>query len=471
MVGEKFFLNISSLTHTELNSCIRFSRVDVFNKREEIIQTLELFKRNKIRFFSLLKDEKKLFFLLFPNEKKFIKKCLIDHFHYCMLFFEDFVIHNELQKNKEKRLEILEQFYAKKRIEKEFLAVNKKRIKIEKAKKTNIDSFLNLYLMHKSKFYFLLKEFDNEVFNEIDLAVNYLDKYYFFSKMNAFQELESNSLMNNVTYEHVFKDEIVEKIDFEAKNGNDVLFKIYRYTIALYNKDFDFERYLKLKKMVLDNIGNFEPELKKLVLSDLSNYVSYMYNKNADNKLIQESFEILKIQIKMKTLIDNNTFPDAAFSQNVRIALYLKEYEWAENFIETHKKYLKNTDLVLVSKADLLYNQAKYEELYSIVKNRANEKKIEGYNLRCIYAKALYDQQKFEELNIFLANFSTALRRKKENSENLLSSKIGFIQYLSRIVKYLNFNSKLKVLQKELSENKQVFHRNWLISKINILID
>ena len=59
MIGEKFFNSLSSLSSSELNACIRYSMIDIFNKRPEITHTIKLFKKSKDNFFILLESEEK----------------------------------------------------------------------------------------------------------------------------------------------------------------------------------------------------------------------------------------------------------------------------------------------------------------------------------------------------------------------------------------------------------------------------
>lgn len=467
MVGEKFYSNLLILTDSELKSCIRFSSNPFFNKRDEITTTLKLFKARKDDFKNLLLDEELIFKKIFGSKQTFSKKALIDHFYYCLLFFEQFVIQIEIQDSKEKQLKILQKFYSKRGAQKEADSINSKLIDLTNSKNISFNSYLTLYELHIDKFLNLVEHFSNDVFQNIEKAVDNLDKFYFIAKHHWTQELEVLSQTTNFEYKGRLMNEIQNEIITDEELSNKLLFKIYKITYALYNGDFSLESYFELKELVLSNLEKFESRTKKQVLMDLSNYIAYLYKTSSDLELLKESFVIQKIQAEHKTLLKNNILPEPNFASALRVAMYLKEFEWCEKFIDESKHYVENQNSVRKAQAELCYNTGKYDEALDLVNIIEMKKFTDQYELKNLYAKILFDQKKHDLLENHLKTYELFLRRNKEASDERIEMNLRFVLYLKRLNNNITNSKRIAKLKNDVELDLSFFNRHWLLGEIN----
>ncbi len=469
MVGEKFFINISSLDSKELNGFIRFSKSSFLNKKAELTKTLILFKKNKKHFKNLLKNENLLFKTLFPKEI-LNKKQLKNHFQYCEYLFEDFIVYHISQNNKEQRLQILSTYYAENNIVKEALSSNSKLISIVEKKKINFRNYYSLFDLNLKRFNILLNDFNYETFQFAEKAIDYLDQYYFLEKFNIHQELLADTIMSSRKYDVRLINEIENEISKNAVLSKKLLFQIYNITNNLYQRKVDKEVFQKLKELIIPNIEKFDFKSKKKYLEDIGNYLSILYSATGDNSLLKEFFENYKVQLKHETLLKNCVLPDANFAQIVRVSLFLKEYDWAVNFVAEYENSLENKDLVLISKAEIAYNQKKYEQFFEIAnKVDLNSTKLK-YELKALYAKVFYDTKEFESLENHLNSFEIYLRRQKTLSELVKTNNLNFVLYLKRLLSNVVKPHNLKILKKDIEADKGVFNRNWLLIRVDLLL-
>lgn len=471
MLGEKFIKCIELLNSSELNTCIRYSKDTILNHRKIITKTLELYKKNPQSFISLLKNEEKLFKKLFPQQKIFDKKPLNSHFHQMMIYMEEFIAIRKIQQDKNERQRILEGFYIENQAQKEALAVNTKRIKTAQQKNVSFESYLHLYQLYINRFYTKADKFENNIFDNVAKAVDYLDNFYFLAKLHWNQELQANALINNQEYSISFIDKIQTYIKDNPEFSEKTLFKIYAITSALYNSDFDEKRYTELKELILGNFSAFTTRTKRNLITDLSNYISYLYNKTGNPKLIPDIFEIYQTEIKHQLLpLRNSPFPEGKFAQIIRIGLSLKKIDWVENFIKKYKKYLENETLVAVCKAEVLFAQNQFEAMLKTLNTIEINSLKNQYEVRNLYVKCYYKLQEFDVLDNFLASYDVFLRRNEQLSKQLQEFNLLFVKFMKRIIRNRHNTKKLQQIKTELTETKSVFHRQWALDELDLLL-
>ena len=470
MLGEKFYISLNSLDNKELNSFIRYSKSNFINKKNEITRTIELFKKNKKHFKNLLTNENILFNKIFPEIKIFDRILLKDLFHYSMILFEDFIVYYISKNDKEQRLNILADFYTRKNLQKEALAINTKLYKIILKAKLNYKNYYKIFKLDMNRFEILLNDFNYETFQYAEKALSYLDQYYFLEKIRITQELRTDEIMSNRKYKIILLDEIKKSIKEDNLINKKILFKIYSISSDLYEGILDKKTFFIYKRLVLSNIDKFDFFSKKMFLVNMGNYLSILFNKTADKDLLKEVFENYKNQLHHKTIVENGKIVDANFTQIVNVSLALKEYNWVNKFIEDYGKLLYNNDLVLLNKAMVLYVQKEYDKaLDNLLLIDLKTPKI-SYEAKTLYAKILYLKKEFELLGNHLNTFELYLRRQKGISELIRENNLKFVLYLKRLLKNQVNKSSIKKLRKDLEEDKSVFNRAWLITYVDLLL-
>jgi len=471
MIGNKFFIDISSLDKIELLNFVKYSKSSFLNKNPLIIKTIELFKKNKRHFNNLVSNENLMFKMVFSENENHDKKLLQQHFYACEKLFEDFVVFYISQNKKEEKIRILADFYTEKNIKKKALVNNAKLISIVEKKKVNYKNYFHLFDLNLKKFYILLNDFNYETFQYAEKALSYLDQYYFLEKFNIKQELLTDTIMSNRKYDFILLDEIKKEIENNSEIANKLLFKIHSITLDLYEKKVDKETFFILKELINSNLDKFSENSLKLFLGDVGNYLTILYSKTGDNTLLKEVFENYKLQLEYRTIIKNKSIPDANFSQIIRIALFLKEFEWSTNFIDEFEKYLNNEDLVLLSRAEICYAQKKYDNVIDILSKVDLKTTKLNYELKSIYAKTLYDTKEFDLLENHLNTFEIYLRRQKKMNELIKKNNLNFVLFFKRMVHNLVSKANLKKLIKDIEEDKRVFNRNWLLARLKVLLN
>lgn len=470
MLGEKFYNNISSLNNPELNSFIRYSKSSFLNKNNELTNTLELYKKNKIHFKNLLESESLLFKMLFPKEKKNQKKTIKDHFYSCEKLLEEFIVFHVSQNDKESKLNILSEFYHKKNNSKAALSANTKLLSLIEKKQLNYKNYYKLFKVNLDRFYILLNDFSYETFKYAEKSIDFLDKYYFLEKFSINKHLLTDSIMSNRKYDIRLIDEIKSVINKNSEISEELLFKIFSISLESYKGNVHKETLHTFIDLIYTHIDKFDKDSKMDFLEDINNYISILYSKTNDNSLLTSLFENYKRQIEVNTHVVNGHIPDANFAQVIRISLYLKEYEWAKNFIKEHDKFLNNKDLVLISLAEISYTEKDYNKTLELLNNVDLKTTKHNYELKSLYAKTLYDTKEFDLLENHLNTFEIYLRRQQELSDLIKDNNLRFVLYLKRLLHNQFKKTGLNKLKIEVEKDKQVFNKNWILARLNSIL-
>ena len=466
MIGEKFFTLVSSLSDSELNSCIRFSKSNLHNKREEIVSLLVLFKKNKSRFFEHLQDENKLFLLLFPKEKNFQTKYLSDLFHYSVLIIEEFIAIQSIQNNKITKLKLVQQYLNEKNLENEALSYSFRLLKHAENALNNKSKALELFLLKETIFQNSLKNFNVADFDYAKQALAHLDTFYYTNRLHYSQELLANQIHLRVQYDFTIPEKLKNTVFNTGEIVENVIVQLYNFSYDLYNGKGTLEAFYTFKTLLLAHIDSFDFNTQKFFLTDLSNYMAILYSQSNDAALLKEIFDVYKLQVKYKILYLNGFFQSSNFNQILRVAIFQKEFAWAELFIEEHKGLLEDPIQVLVAQANLLFEQGFYDKTEKLCLGLMQENLRNNIEIKIIYAKTLFELKAFDTLDTHLQNMEMYIRRQNDLSDVLKEKNLQFVLFLKRLLKNKNKATLLKVLKNEVMQNTTFFHRKWLIEKL-----
>jgi hypothetical protein len=383
-----------------------------------------------------------------------------------------FITANELQNNEEEYLLLQKRALAKRDIRKAF---SYSRIKFSnRSKELSPSSELNEYRASE-----IVHLYDSK--NQSRLAsLNYepllkdLDKFYFLKKIQYQCELINLKNVLNKGCDVVLIDEILVSV---KKNNffDSPLIEIYYYILILL-KDKEGNASAALRK--IEELLNLYQN--QLSVAELNNI--YQYQKNFSIRMINRGFdqyrtvlfETYKSILANKRLMKHDYFSQWEFKNIVTLGLRLKEKSWVKNFIP---KYI-NSLAPAERKNALTYNMAMWyyhDKNYHFVLKHLREVEFTDlyYQLdsRSILLKVYFETDDQETLLHHIAAFKIFLKRNKLISEYQLLIYRNFIKYSLKIFRAGTTASKLKQVRAEISSSSNISDRNWLIDRIDELLE
>ncbi|RPI16142.1 MAG: hypothetical protein EHM58_12545 [Ignavibacteriae bacterium] len=278
-------------------------------------------------------------------------------------------------------------------------------------------------------------------------------------------------------YQIDFKTELFEDIYkiIDPKYFQSVpLLNLYYDVLTLYLNEDNFANYYNIKKNAVELENKITKHELIWIYINLQNFCDKMIMKG-HNEFLEELFDIYKLKLEKK-IYAWQEMPAKFYGGVVDIALKLKEFKWAKDFIENYKDELspKSRDYVFY------YSLALYEfslnnfesslELLSKVKYTEVYQKIE---LRCLMAELYYELDMDDVLLSHIDAFRHFLMNDKLIPSGKKETYSGFIKYIKAlsILKNKKSSEEVYLLTKKISDNPVIFNKEWLLKKLETISD
>ncbi|KXK51079.1 MAG: hypothetical protein UZ05_CHB002001511 [Chlorobi bacterium OLB5] len=248
-----------------------------------------------------------------------------------------------------------------------------------------------------------------------------------------------------------------------------------RFMIAS-DLDDDDTYYFELKKLIYENLVKFSKAEKFNLIVQIESSCTEKINKGRD--FFNDLHEIYNLKLKnnIYTLNDSDFFPVAGFRKIVINAIYLKKFEWTENFIKKYIHQLHEEDrdnTLYFSRALLNFAKGSYNktlEDISMVKFKDYVIKFYAWSLKL---KALFELGYFEDAFYALDSFNHSVKDDNKSPEQARKKVSNFLSLYRKILK-------LKLEPDKIGNDEMIFLNNkinstevldniWLKSKINEL--
>ncbi len=190
----------------------------------------------------------------------------------------------------------------------------------------------------------------------------------------------------------------------------------------------------------------------------------------------REIFNLFVSCIKDKAYkMNNDAYMQPDFFRNFIVnAIYLKEFDVADNFTEKYTEELKpvfRRDMKYYSKALISFGKAQYEEALvniSKVKYALVNFKVD---IKVLSLKIYYELKLTEQAYSMADTFKHNLKSYIEMPEDLKLSYINFIKYYLKLLNATEKKNKDEALyfKSEIEKEKIISQKTWLIEKFEVI--
>ena len=342
----------------------------------------------------------------------------------------------------------------------------------------NIESFKREYFLADEKNNFFEQQ-QNIVHDEsISLKNENFDKYYFSAKLRTLCEITNREKILNSNYpKHIEKD----ILDIIAKNKK-LYFDVpaihcYFEIFQLLKSDNDTKQFSHTFNTLNSYQKSFTDSELKSMYAYLSNYCIQHVNKGSSDFTIR-LFEMQKLLLQNKILLENGLLSHISYRNIVTIAIKLKEYVWAEKFIEDYKSLVAvkhQENAYNLSKSNLLYAKKDYSETVFLLNQVEFTDVYYACTSKYTLLKAYYALKELDTLDYFVSSFQLYLKRNKEISVGFKKSSENFLKLFKKLLlieKQLDYKEKgklekkVKDLKASIIAEKTMANKNWLLEEL-----
>lgn len=343
------------------------------------------------------------------------------------------------------------------------------------------DKFKNKEYYRRS---FLLASVENDHFSKknvraldgsIQTMMNNLDYFYFSTKLIETCEMLNRQMLLNQQYElNLFKE-----IEILINNNKDTYFTqptiiCYYEIYKLFLNDDNIHQLNTTIAVLKENANFFTNNELKTLFDFPQNYCIRNVNKGND-KYLEKLFELQIYIIDKEFNLINGFISQVSCRNIITIALKLKEFTWAEKFIEEFKEKVSpqmRESSYSFNKANYYFAIGKYEETLEILNSVNFSDHYYASSSKTLILKVYYLLNEFETLSYFITSFKLFLKRNKELSINYKKGADLFLTYFKKIFNIAEkkdyfdqkkINEKLNSIEVSLNKETNIHNRVWLL--------
>ncbi len=263
-------------------------------------------------------------------------------------------------------------------------------------------------------------------------------------------------------------------LEKESGNYKDVTYIQYYYNAFKLARTQDEKYFYELKKLADTSYSLLLEKERRDIFTLLTNYCYYKINKG-DLHFRKEHFLLHKENIERGYYKGERNFLSHIQYLNVVVTgLDAKEIKWVEEFAGNYKKDLDDVN------RENTYNFCRaliyyHHKLYSNALDWAAKVKTDDlsykHQLKSLYLKVYYDMNETEPFYSHIDSYRHFLMNQKnipEVTRHVISSYVNFTKRLFDIKNKTAADSyDLFRLKKEITDNKSMINKIWLLDKIN----
>ena len=286
---------------------------------------------------------------------------------------------------------------------------------------------------------------------------------------------------NNAKPESDFPGRIFEAINIEKaieafsthQKYPEILFNYYTFKSIINGNDLEY--YRKAKEIFISNRDRISRFEKNFFYADLMNILSSGKDISNDYKR-NELFEIMSFCVEDKAYkVSEEDFMHPSFYRSAVIhSSAVKEFDWADKFIEIHTKELQPEyadNMKYFSMAIIKFGRGDFEESLNYVSKVKYDFVRLKTDVKFLMLKIYFELNLENPAYFLIDTFKHYASDSKEISEDTRISVRNFIKYYSRLLKLRNSEKSSEFMfSKDLIEKEEfIYHKDWLLEKLNEL--
>jgi hypothetical protein len=347
---------------------------------------------------------------------------------------------------------------------------------------------LNMLEFQKLNFERTFKNNKSELlYSIIDSSSVYLLVYFLFNSVHDYNSLKTRKISYHKSNELSTIELFINNFDFknfiDSLNVIGSLQERERNLIELIYCDYELskrsggsENYYKLKSKISVCEKYLDRDLMFLYLQKLNIYC-ILEISDGKKELEKELFENLKLMLEknLYSIKNQSNFSILDFRLILFSAIRVKEYEWAEYFINEYYDHLvedSRQKMLNFGYAFLFFERKEFLNSLSITNKLKFDSFVLYLDVNILRLQIFYELNYHSNAISLIDTFKHFLRNNKYVSEYVKTRHRNFLKLYSKLFKF-NRNPvyhEMKILREMIKDEKFLIKKNWLLDKINELI-
>ena len=379
---------------------------------------------------------------------------------------EEFLAYRQMQRDKFSRSVALATAYREKGLEKHFDHVLRQAGKAMKGQVQDQDFFWAKYRFEFEQYAFV----DSQVrmaTNNLAEVGRALDVHLLASKLKQSCLQLAHQSVYNVEYDYTFLPAIIEFLEGSEYVGIPAITPYYYCYRALTENNHLFFQKFKAE-LEGENTGLANQESRTLYLLAI-NFCIRQINQ-AQEGYVEQAFDLYQKGTESGVLLENGHLSRFAYKNAVALGLSLKEFEWAEKFIEHYRTALESKyqdAFYHYNLARLFFTKKDYDRAMPLLVRVDDSDLLLNLDSKVMLLKMYYEIGEFDALDSLLSSFRTMVNRKRMIGYHK-AHYLGIIRFTRKLMERrpgdLQSDEKLR---KEISNSERLPEKRWLLQQLD----
>lgn len=266
-----------------------------------------------------------------------------------------------------------------------------------------------------------------------------------------------------------------EKFFEESNNFFEVSsLKIHYLSYKYLDSDINEDEFKEFENLIVDNLEKFSPEFK---IQSWGNLITPLILKliPKDKKYYNDAFRINEYFDKLNLFNQSNERISISLYRDVfGVALMVKEFDWAERFIERYSGFLEEgskENEKNYSLGRLLFQQKKYEDSIEFLSKVKFHQVYEKINVRFYYLMNYIELKSYQSAISMLNSIRQFYLESKEIPEMFAVLIENSLKFFREIIRVEENNKKLDYsVLKEAQNAGRYFQKQYILEKMERLV-
>lgn len=457
---------VRSLDKKEIREVHKWLQSPAHNQRQDVIYLFEYLCKKLASEEALAKE--KAWSYLFPAQK-FDDAFMRQIMYFLLKGVESYLVFNEVTKDAVHTQAMLLKVYRNRQLDKSFrLTMEATRKQQEKSHYRNSSFLKEQHILEQEQYYYLVGQKWSMELN-LQKTANALDVAYFADKMRiSCLMLSHGGVYKKVSYDMGSLAMVMEYVESRGLLKEPAI-AVYYYGYKALTEPENESYFIDLERIIFEK-GHLFPlaELRELYLLAI-NYCVGRINAGFDPYL-RKAFQFYKSGFEKGILLENGLISKISFGNAVSNALRIKEFEWAENFIQEFKAHLEEKhrqSMVHFNLSRLYFERGDYNKAQQLLAKFEYDDMVLNLIAKTMLLKIYYEEEEFNAFESLLESMRAYLQRKEAIGPN---HRVVYKNLLSLMRKLIHLNPYSKA-QKErfrilVNSTNPLIEREWLLKQL-----
>ena len=304
--------------------------------------------------------------------------------------------------------------------------------------------------------------------NNLEKADYHLDSYYLLKKLKFYCSLLSYKSIRAIDKSIYLTENWLSEIKTNPAFNEPAVKVYYKISLLLRGENVEviFE---ELRKFLILYEEHFPiSELQELYIS-LQNFCAEEIN-NGNATYYKKLFDIYKTMIERNILAGKESLKPGVYKNILTLSLMLKDFIWAENFVENytdklpkeHQENARNYNL-----AKVYFHQEQYRKVIEQLREVEYQNLVYALGGKLMLLKTYYELKETRPLDSLIDSFRIYLRRNKLISKNVRQQYLNVLRFTKKLANIAPYDKKgVQKVKEQIEACKALADKKWLIDKV-----